>query len=269
LELRERAASAKKPDMQVGVRFAFCFAVLTTAHAHAQDDGDEPPPSTASAAAAAGNFMPFVESARGDTQRAFVATQGGYDSVRDSGVLRATAQARVYGRLSARGSVRYGEAEEKRVQPELGLKLDGLYQERHGLDLAVAASYEPEGFNTTPAASLRIALARSFGATQLVGNVGYGASLDGERHGEARLGLLHAVLPDLRLGLDSRFRIDLERDDDEPAGEPDWDLAAGPTASYVLGPVVLSASGGASALKLRFADTHVGAFGSIGLGAAF
>jgi hypothetical protein len=254
--------------MQVGVRFALCFAVLTAAQAHAQDDGDEPQPSTASAAAGAGNFMPFVESARGDTQRAFVTTQGGYDSVRDAALFRATAQARVIGRLSVRGGISYGDAA-SRLRPEVGVKLDGLHQERHGLDLAVAASYEPEGFNTTPAASLRIALARSFGATQLVGNVGYGASLDGERHGEARLGLLHALLPDLRLGLDSRFRIDLERDDDEPAGEPEWDLAAGPTASYTLGPVVLSASGGASALKLRFDDAGLGAFGSIGLGAAF
>jgi hypothetical protein len=252
--------------MQVGVRFALCFAVLTAASAHAQDDGDEPPPSAARAAAGAGNFMPFTESARGDTQRAFVATQGGYDSVRDAALFRVNAQARLLGRLSARGGVSYGDAE---LRPEVGLKLDALHQERHGLDLAIAASYEPEGFNTTPAASLRLAMGRSFGATQLVANLGYSGGLDGERNGEARFGLLHALLPELRVGLDSRFRIDLERDHDEPAGEPEWDLSAGPTASYAIGPVVLSATGGGSALKLRFADAGVGAFGSFGLGAAF
>ena len=96
--------------MQVGVRFALCFAVLAAASARAQDDGDEPPPSTASAAAGAGNFMPFTESARGDTQRAFALAQGGYDSVRDAASFRASAQARLLGRLSVRGGISSGDA---------------------------------------------------------------------------------------------------------------------------------------------------------------
>jgi hypothetical protein len=252
--------------MQVGVRFALFFAVLTASVARAEDDGDEPAASPASAAAS--NFMPFAQSARSDTQRAFVATQGGYDSVRDAAVFRAAVQARVYGRLSLRGGMSYGDAA-ARVRPEVGLKVDALRQEKHGFDLAIAGGYEPQGFNTTPAASLRLALGRSFGATQLVANVGYAASLDGERNGDVRLGLLHAVLPALQVGFDSRFRIDLERDEHEPAGEPEWDLVAGPTASYTLGPIVVSATGGGSALKLRFADAGLGAFGSLGLGAAF
>jgi hypothetical protein len=253
--------------MQVQVVLGVLSLLLASAAA-AQDDGAETPVPGARAAAAAGNFLPFALSARSDTQRAFVATQGGYDSVREGALFRAAAQARIVGPLAVRAAVTYGEPEAS-FKPEVGLKVDALHQEDHGIDLAIAASYEPEGFNTTPAASLRLALGRSLGATQLLANVGYGASLDGERHGELRGGLLHTLLPQLQLGLDSRFRIDLERDDDEPAGEPEWDFSAGPAASLVLGPVVLSASGGPSALKLRFADAQVGVMGSVGVGAAF
>ena len=74
----------------------------------------------------------------------------------------------------------------------------------------------------------------------------------------------------LYAGLDSRARVDLERDSDEPLGELDWDMQAGPVATIALGRFAVSATGGVSAWKLRSRDNaRVGAVGAVGVGAVF
>jgi hypothetical protein len=139
------------------------------------------------------------------------------------------------------------------------------------VDVAAVAGYEAQGFNLTPAVVARAAIGRTLGHTRLTGNVGYGVGTRaGERFGDLRMAALQRLSRDLHLGLDSRFRIDLERDADEPAGEPDWELTAGPMAALSLGRFIVSAGGGATALKYRLVpERHVGVYGLMGLGAVF
>jgi hypothetical protein len=122
-----------------------------------------------------------------------------------------------------------------------------------------------------PAVTALVAVGRSFGETAVYANAGYAQGLElDERYGDLRLGGLQRVAKGLHVGFDSRVRVDLERDSDEPAGEPDWELLAGPLASVSLGRFVLTAGPGVSAIKLRSGGaSKVGVVGNVGLGAAF
>ncbi len=229
--------------------------------------------STARAArqsAEVGAFLPWTMGARGDSQRALVYGQGGYDSAQAGAVFETVLEAQLQGRISVRAGGSY-LGPSGRFRPEAGLRLDVLRQELHGVDLAVLGVYEAQGFNTVRAVTARLAVSRSFGDTRLVSNLGYGLGLqDGERYGDFRLAGLHALTRNLQVGLDSRFRIDLERDAHEPIGEPDWELVTGPLATYSIDRFVVSATAGLSALKFRLVETrHVGAIGALGLGAVF
>lgn len=251
------------------------MALLVPAASRAGSPGDDEDearsqPATAAPAAAVGAFQPFTTSARGDTQRALGFFLGGYDSARRSAVFQAAAEVHIWGRLSLRGGGSYlGPTGE--LRPEVALRVDALRQEVHGVDVAAVAGYEAQGFNLTPALVARAAVGRTQGNTRLTGNLGYGiGTRAGERFGDLRMAALQRVSRDLHLGVDSRFRIDLERDADEPAGEPEWELAAGPVAALSLGRFVVSAAGGATAVRYRLVpERHVGVYGLMGLGAVF
>lgn len=273
------------PNWSAGPRFlplvlgVFALAATTvaatggTARAQVETDGDGEPakrPPAAGEAVGAGAFAPYSMSARSDTQQALGFFQGGYDSARQSAVFQAAAEVRVWGRLSLRGGGTYlGPAGQ--LRPDVALKVDALRQEVSGVDLAAAVGYEAQGFNLTPAVVARAAVGRTVKGTRLTANVGYAAGTrEGERYGDLRLAAVQRVTRDVHLGVDSRFRIDLERDGAEPAGEPEWELNAGPVAALSLGRFVLSAGGGASAVKYRLVGTrNVGLYGLMGLGAVF
>lgn len=233
------------------------------------DDGSTRAP-TAAAGTQAGAFLPFTAPARGDTQRAYAWVQGGYDSAHDGFVFDSNAQAALAGPVSLRAGVGY-VGPRGDIRPSVALSVDALHQERFGVDLAFYGGYQGQGFNTVPALNVLVAVGRSFGRLNLLANVGYGYGLDeGEHFGEARLAALVRVTPSLRIGLDSRARLDLERDDDEPENEPDWDVVAGPEATLALGRFVVSAGGGLSMIQYRLSSTvYTGAQGHLSLGAVF
>ena len=153
-------------------------------------------------------------------------------------------------------------------RPEAGLRVDALRQECHGVDMAVLAVYEAKGFNTVRAATARVALSRAFGETRVVSNIGYGIGLEeGEGYGDSPGGL-HALTNKFQAGVDSKMRIYLDRDSNEPPGEPDWEVLAGPVASYSIDRYVLNAMVGYSALRYRLVEgTHSGVLGTVGVGA--
>lgn len=261
------------PSLRFTVALSLSLAASSAlADPPASDGGEEDvaPPSSA-AATQAGAFLPFSAPARGDTQRAYAWVQGGYDSANGGFVFDSTAQAHLAGPVSLRAGAGYVENPGGAVRPSVSLSVDALRQERHGIDLAVYGGFQGQGFNTVPALNVLVAVGRSFGRLNLLANVGYGYGLDaGEHYGEARLAALVRVTPNLRLGLDSRARLDLERDADEPENEPDWDLMAGPEATLSLNRFVVSAGGGLSAMQYRLSsDTRVGAQGHLSVGATF
>jgi hypothetical protein len=250
----------------------FLFAMLTALPASGQTADEDitqtsaPPPAARSADN--GAFLPLTMGARSDPQRALGFVQGGYNAAEKSGVFEAVAEAQILGRVSLRAGGGYFSGS---FRPEAGLRVDALRQERHGVDLAVLGFYEAKGFNTVKAVTARVAVSRAFGDTRLVTNVGYGFGLDeGERYGDFRLAGLHRLTEKLHVGVDSRLRVDLERDDDEPPGEPDYEIIAGPVATYAIDRYILSATAGYSALKYRLVPgTQSGAIGTLGVGAVF
>lgn len=252
---------------------ALVILILTSAsaaRATEEDVATEAAPITAERSVAGGAFLPWTMGARSDAQRALVYVQGGYDGAEKGAVFQTTAEAQLFGRLSLRAGGDY-VGPSGTFRPEAGLRIDALRQERHGVDLAVLGVYEAKGFNTVRAITARVAASRAFGATRVVANAGYGFGLEeGERYGDFRLAGLHGLTEHLQLGIDSRFRVDLERDADEPAGEPDWELMTGPLAAYTIDRFVVTATAGLSAVKLRLVEgSHVGAIAALGFGAVF
>jgi hypothetical protein len=247
------------------------LAAAAPASAAEEDDlASSPEVTSAAKSASNGAFLPWTMGARSDPQRALVFAQGGYSGAESGGVYQVVAEAQLFGRLAIRaGGSYFGPSDTFR--PEVGLRVDALRQERHGIDMAVLGVYETKGFNTVRAVTARIALSRAFGETRVVSNVGYGFGLEeGERYGDFRLAGLRRVTQRLQIGVDSRLRIDLERDADEPPGEPDWEIMAGPLATYAIDRYVVSAMVGYSALKYRLVEgRHTGAIGTIGVGAVF
>lgn len=244
--------------------------LLLAATAHAQTDEHDAPSLDAARSADTGALLPSTTPARGDGQRALAHVRGGYDAAYDSAVLETILEAQVIGPLSLRAGGSY-HAQSGILQPDVALRVDALRQERHGIDLALGTGYEALGFNLTPAVVARVALGRALGATTLVANLGYGQGLEAdERYGDARFAAMLRVATDLQLGLDSRFRVDLERDDDEPADEPDWELAAGPIATWSYERWFVTAAGGVSSFALRLDPrVRIGPSASLGVGTVF
>jgi hypothetical protein len=264
---------AALPAVIGGLVLALRMLGGSVAAAQSPEDGEAPEPErpiSAQRSAAVGAFAPWSIAARSDTQRATVQVQGGYDGGRGSPTFVAGTEAAVTRRLAVRAGFGYGDDREQ-ASARLGLKLDVLRQESSGVDLAMAGTYGSHGFNLVPAVELAAAIGASVGDTRLMANVAYGQGLElDERHGDVRLGAFRRVARRVHLGLDSRFRMDLERDASEPAGEPEWDVVAGPQGVLSLGRFALIAGGGVSAVKLREGGpAKVGALVTTGVGSAF
>jgi hypothetical protein len=255
------------------------FAVweIAAAQALAQDDAGSVVGSSAPAqrSASAGAFSSWTTTARSHTQRATAHVTGGYDGARQGATFDTGVEAQLMRRAAVRATGSSSPASSSPRRGGLGLrlegKLDALHQESHGLDVAITGGYESRGFNEVPAAAGTLALGRSVGRLQLLANVGYARGLqEAEQYGSAGLAGIYQLSEQLHLGLDSRLRVDLERDDDEPPGEREWELLAGPTVTFSLGSVALIGGTGLAANRLRLQPAlNVGAIGYLGLGAAF
>jgi hypothetical protein len=263
-----------------GFRSAAFAAVLSSISgiaiaAEGGSDGDAAEAEPAAAAnaersTAAGMFLPWTVSPRGADQRAIVQMQGGYDGARAGSTFEAATEARVIGPLSLRAGATYSDAT-RDMRPVFGLKLPVLSQGRHGVDGAVLVSYRGESFNLRPSIDATLAVGRRFDRLALFANLTYQQGLsDNERAGDARVAAMYRVQRRLAVGWDSRFRVDLERQQPEPAGEADYDLVSGPLLSVPVGPVAVTAQGGASMLKLKGgAPMKAGAVANLGVGAVF
>jgi hypothetical protein len=226
---------------------------------------------TAERSAALGAFSTWTMTARTDMQHAVVRAMGGYDGANEGARFESSAEAQILQRVALRASASTSPATDG-----LGLrfegKVDALRQEEHGVDLAVAGGYEQHGFNEVSAAVGTVAVGRTLGRLLLLGNLGYarGIAQTEEHYGSAGVAALYRVAEPLQLGLDSRFRIDLERDDDEPPGEREWELEAGPKVTLTAGSFAVTGGTGVVANRLRLVPgTNMGALGYVGVGAAF
>lgn len=217
-----------------------------------------------------GELLPWSVAARHVRQGMLVNTYGGYDAAKRTPVLIGSLEATLVDRVTLRASAsNTGMAET--LSPSFGVLVDMLHEEDAGLDVAFGGDYELEGWNHNQALVTRVAAGRTAGLTRLQANAAFGIATDGvERYGDLRLSGLRPIAQGLYAGVDSRARLDLERDAEEPSGEVDWDVQAGPVATLAVGRWSVSATGGVSAWKPRSGrDAKVGAIGALGLGAAF
>lgn len=234
------------------------------------DEDDLVPSSEIRDSVAHGELLPWSVAARHVRQGMLVKTYGGYDSAQRTPVLTGSLEATLVDRVTLRASASNTGMGES-LSPSFGVLVDVLHEQDAGLDVALGSDYELEGWNHNQALVTRVAAARTAGLTRLQANAAFGIATDGvERYGDLRLSGLHPIAQDLYAGLDSRARLDLERDADEPSGEVGWDVQAGPVATLAVGRWSVSATGGVSAWKPRSGrDAKVGAVGALGVGAAF
>jgi hypothetical protein len=264
--------SRTRPFRTATIALLATLAVSGVASADPPSEGDNAPQGEVSGARSAesGVFLPYGLPAQSDAQRAYVWLMGGYDAARGGVVFDSTVQATLVGPLSVRGGAGYA-GPDGQVRPSVSLAVQALRQSAHGVDLSVYGGFQSQGFNTVPAVQAVVALGRRFGRLGLITNVGYGYGLEeGEHYGEFRLAGQVRVLPSLQIGLDARGRIDLERDADEPENEPDFEVVAGPLATWSIGRFSLSAGGGVATIKFRRSENVlVGAQGQLLVGMAF
>lgn len=224
---------------------------------------------------AAGDLLPFTIGARHHRQGLLFNTYGGFDAAKRAPVMQGTLDATLVERVTFRvTSTNTGMSDHLKFG--FGALIDVARAEDYGIDFAVGGDYDLLGWNRMPAAIARTALGANVGELRLQGNVGFGLDLEGsDRYGDLRLSGLHPITDRWYAGVDSRARVDLASkavptDEDAPTGKLDYDVQAGPVATYTYGRIAVSATGGVSAWKLRSSDTvKVGAIGAVGLGAAF
>jgi hypothetical protein len=219
----------------------------------------------------AGTALPFTVGARHERSGMLMFGYGGADLAKRAPVMLGTLDATLVDRVTIHATMA-NVGMSNTLRPNVGLMFDvARASEYGGIDLAVGGDYEFVGFNGVSSVLTRASVGGDVGALRLQGNAGFGLGLEqGERYGDLRLSGLHPVAKSLYVGVDSRARMDLERDAMEPSGELDWDMQAGPVATLALGRFAIMANGGVSAWKLRSHDTaKVGATGSLGFGAVF
>lgn len=240
------------------------------ARAQARDSEPASARVDASAAVAQGAFSPWSAPPAQHGVRASAWILGGYETAGQNPEVRSLAEAKIRGPFALRAGVNY-DGLAKATRPFVGGRADLLNEARDGLNLAAIAQLQPVGFNTVPELGLGIALGRRIGRVLLFANAGYAQGLQAEeRNASAGLAALVTLNEFERLGFDSKLQIDLERDGDEPAQEPDFRLVAGPLSTTTLGSISVSVGAGLSTWKYRLEPaTHVGAIAYTGLGLGF
>lgn len=223
---------------------------------------------------AAGELLPFTVAARHERQGILLSSYGGYDAAKRAPIMMGVLEATLIENITLRGAMNNVGMSDQ-LKPTFGLLVDILREDNSGIDFALGGDYDTLGWSRVPALVTRAALGSTVGLTRIQANAAFGIGTErGERYGDLRLSGFHPVAKALYAGIDTRARVDLERGStaagDEPAGELDWDVQAGPIASLAVGRFAVSAQGGVSAWKARTGEqAKVGAIASLGVGAAF
>jgi hypothetical protein len=222
-------------------------------------------------AAQGGNFLPLTLPADVGRARVFAFAFGGYDTAAQNARFVSFAEAHVYGPLALRFSAQSTGASE-RIAPSLAGRVQFLSELEHGVDAAFSVAYNAEGFTEFEGEiELVLAFGKTLGNWRLLGNLAYGQDPEGhERDAELRAAALYRFGKRYYFGFDARGRVGLSPEADTEAGraEPLFDVDAGPVLNVALGPLVLGAHAGLSALEFAGSHARFGAVALAGLGTA-
>jgi hypothetical protein len=201
--------------------------------------------------AAAGAFLPFTQGAASDATHGNALT--GYDGARRAVLYEAVADAHVIGGLSLRAGFSSHDLS-GHASALFGGRFQFMSQKHDGLDLGAGAVYLPEDIDGEGFVKASLLVGRNFGAVALFGAMSYGQDPEGDDHrAELSMGSLLPVGAAAFVGFDARLRALVFSSDKKHDGisEPVVDLAVGPLAHYLLGPVVLTGQAGMSALAIE------------------
>jgi hypothetical protein len=166
--------------------------------------------------------------------------------------LRSSAETAVTGFLAFRVDFEHGLSTSTTDRVSLGLRLQVLRQNVHGLDLGLGLFYQPNDFRKEGNVVGALMLERRFDRVALLASALVGSDPEGDDHEvDGRLATLFVVIPALELGLDSRFRSVLSTDAKGMGMTTvDWELAVLSSATLTLGPIFLIGEAGLSSLQI-------------------
>jgi hypothetical protein len=198
---------------------------------------------------------------------------GGYDSARQSAVVGAGAELALTRWLALRAGFFYVPTgpDNDNVRPNVGLKAQLLHQENVGVDGAVAVNYRQERYvEDGGLLQALVSMGRSGDRFSTFANLAYAQDpeLD-DFEGEVRAAGLFRVVPALNLGLQASYRRDLGSTDEKRNNrvQPDYELTAGPVATFAASGWVLVLQAGVDVLRQN--DLDVGVVGVAGVGTSF
>ncbi|HEX9295230.1 MAG TPA: hypothetical protein VF881_05330 [Polyangiaceae bacterium] len=235
---------------------------------------EEPQEKGAQRTASAGAFLPFTIGASSDAT--YGTAQSGYDGARRAFIYEGVADAHVVGGLSVRAGYSSHDLW-GRGSAMLGGRYQFLSQKRHGLDLGAALLYLPQNIEGEGLVKASLLLGRNVGKVALFSSMSYGQDPEGDDHqAELTIGSVLRLGPAVLVGVDARARMLVFSSDTKHGGiaVPMFDMAAGPLAHYVRGPIALTTQVGLSALATEgvpgsiqpTAQMRYGVFGLVSAG---
>jgi hypothetical protein len=244
-------------------------------HARAQAidvASDKPLPSPA-VDAQGGAFVPNLSSARAPSGVGVGYFVAGYNKADSSAVFVASAEAFLFSRVALRAGGVYVPtgAAQPSLQPQVELRWHLTAQERSGVDAAVGLVYRRDRITQDGGIVQAVAsLGRRFGNLGATANLAYGQDDEGnDRLTELRLASLWRVADVWVVGATGSAATGWGSTDPRRAarGEANYELQAGPVASYSVGKFALLGQAGVDAVRTTHSVSGLFAFG--GLGSAF
>jgi hypothetical protein len=245
-------------------RFAPLLLLALGLAAPALADDSDGPPAAPPRAYDRGESLPLsLRAERGAGERALVMATTGFDGARDAATFEVAAELHLWGPIWLRGGAAYLSSGDT-LKPTVS----ALVELFHAGPVAGTAAlfYKPEGL-TEPEGEIEgvLAFGLRLDVATIVGNLAYGQDGEGnERDGEVRLGGTVRVGRGFFVGADGRFRFSIGT---TKAGEPDYDLVAGPLATLVAWDTAFTAQAGVSMVKVG--ETKTGPTALVGVSRVF
>jgi hypothetical protein len=157
------------------------------------------------------------------------------------------------------------------ARPGIGAAVQFLDERRHGVSSSAYLSYKAEGFSE-PEGEIEalVSFGKRLGPVHGTVNLAYGQDPEGnERDGEAALGIHVEPIRGLFTGVIGRYRDALGSNGDKATGIV-RDVLAGVSATYLIGKVGVTLTGGLGGFKLNTASSmDFGPTGTASVGAVF
>ncbi len=219
---------------------------------------------SADESAETGAFLPLSESPASPTST--VKTVGSYDAAEDMPAVRTTILAKLTELVQVAGAL---VIEKEEVSSEVSGQLSLLDEDKHSLDLQLAAGWDRSGVNNVRTAFAALSAGRTLAGTYVLAGARFDLGLEqDERGGGIELAAVRPIGSSLYAGVDSRLGLDFERDAEEPMNEATWSLRAAPALMYSVENVTFTGSFGLAAERPRDGERELGVFAAVGMGAS-